>query len=297
MLIIIYHKTDLVDYLFEGINDKSDIEFLILNQHCTVIQRFFRKVLPGFIKHPNLYLGKLLRKRLNKMNENDSLLLIDYTNKKIVHSITTLIAPDVKKHLWIWNPLKSKNEEKLKDKISFIKNNHFDILTFNQTDANKYDLILRNQFYRMNQAPYKEPILQNDFYFLGYKKDRGNEIDEIKNQLSQYKILFKVVTNDDETIPYLENIEFIKNSKCIVDILQKEQSGLTLRPLEALAFNKKLITNNLNIRNEVFYSSKNIFIIGIDDFNNLDNFLKMGYQPISKDIIHKYDVNTWMNNF
>lgn len=49
-------------------------------------------------------------------------------------------------------------------------------------------------------------------------------------------------------ISYQENLDNIRKSKCIVDVVQKGQIGLTLRPLESLFFKKKLLTNNKCIK-------------------------------------------------
>ena len=93
---------------------------------------------------------------------------------------------------------------------------------------------------------------------------------------------------------YYEIIKLVGESKAILDLNNGNQVGLTLRPLEALFFKKKLITNNINIINYDFYSPDNIFILGVDDISNLTIFLNKKYKEIDKKIIEKYDFSNWL---
>ena len=58
----------------------------------------------------------------------------------------------------------------------------------------------------------------------------------------------------EKQLPYEENINRTLNANIIIDITKENQSGWTLRILEALFFNKKLITNNINILGSEIYS-------------------------------------------
>ena len=110
-----------------------------------------------------------------------------------------------------------------------------------------------------------------------------------------YRIEFKIVKNKDEEMPYIEIIENILKSKCIIDINQKGQSGLSLRPLEALFFNKKLLTNNKNIFQSDFYHPSNIFILGMDNLERISKFMTEDNVKLPDSIINKYEINNWMD--
>ncbi|QIC76833.1 hypothetical protein FSC17_10625 [Acinetobacter indicus] len=43
--------------------------------------------------------------------------------------------------------------------------------------------------------------------------------------------------------------------------MQDGQSGMTLRPVEALFYNRKLLTNNQSVINEPFYHADNILVV------------------------------------
>ena len=58
-----------------------------------------------------------------------------------------------------------------------------------------------------------------------------------------------------------------------------------------------MITNFKDIKEYDFYIKDNIFIIGEDDLNNIKNFVNTGYVDISQNIIKKYTIDGWIENF
>ncbi len=64
-------------------------------------------------------------------------------------------------------------------------------------------------------------------------------------------------------MPYEKYLQFVINTNCIVEILQDGTTGYTLRTWEALAFNKKLLTNNPEIINAEFTITNNSLILKI----------------------------------
>ncbi|CAM3644786.1 hypothetical protein FLGE108171_07920 [Flavobacterium gelidilacus] len=297
MIYILYNKTEVFDYILSGINNQNEIRLINLNEECSYFQRFLRKILPPSLVLSSLILGRKLRKTLKNINDKDSLLLIDYTDENIILSIDQLIDQKINKYIWIWNPLKSNEIQKVESKMKFLKIKEYMVCTFDKNDALQYNLKLLNQFYKMTQSEKVVNSSVYDFYFLGFAKDRIKEINDLQNKLSKFRTLFHVVVDSKDLVTYSENIENVKKSKCIVDIVQKDQEGMSLRPLEAVAFKKKLITNNKSLVNEKIYNSQNIFIIGIDDFSILNSFLNSDYVELKEQFIYKHDVNTWLSNF
>ena len=62
-------------------------------------------------------------------------------------------------------------------------------------------------------------------------------------------------------MPYSEMLYHTINSKCILEINQYEAVGYTSRFLEAVMYNKRLITDNKDVMLSKFYSSDNIMCI------------------------------------
>lgn len=64
------------------------------------------------------------------------------------------------------------------------------------------------------------------------------------------------------------------NSRAVLDICHSSQSGLTMRTIESIGLDKKLITNNSLVKEEPFYTPDMITVFNEDEilgFNLLDN--------------------------
>lgn len=180
--------------------------------------------------------------------------------------------------------------------------------TFDLGDAKKYGIKYNTQFYFMNKDYKVGKTL--GVLFCGVDKGRFNQLKNVSNVLSDKQIPYDIKIIADETSTNLNDnlytdkfydynslIEKVKNCLAVLDIVQDGQTGLTLRSTEALCFDKKIITNNINLKNESFYSQDSIFILGEDDINKLSDFIFSdfkGYSQKDKDI---YDVDAWINRF
>ncbi len=79
--------------------------------------------------------------------------------------------------------------------------------------------------------------------------------------------------------------------------MQENQTGLTLRTMEAIFFKKKLVTTNKAIKHYLFYHPDNIFILGEDSIENLSNFLEKDYHPLEHDKINFFESQNWFDRF
>ena len=96
------------------------------------------------------------------------------------------------------------------------------------------------------------------------------------------------------------SLEHVKNillqSKIVLDFHDKNQSGLTIRTIEALALNKKIVTTNKNIKEYDFYESKNILIIKRNCSTISSDFITSPYKPLNKKVIHRYSLESFYRN-
>lgn len=96
-----------------------------------------------------------------------------------------------------------------------------------------------------------------------------------------------------DKIPTEKMAEIFEESKCILDVPQHGQNGLTIRTIECLGAKKKLITTNADIKNYDFYLEDNILIY--DGKVNFDSpFFKSDYKEIEKNIYDKYSLRNWL---
>lgn len=171
-----------------------------------------------------------------------------------------------------------------------------ELTTFNKSDSIRYTMKYIGQIFVFPPKDHIKPEMKYDFYFLGRIKNRGDEINDVKEKLQDYHNLFLLVgTCSKDVITYFENVENVKHSRCLIEINQKNQEGLTIRALEALFFDKKLLTNNDSIKNAAFYNPANIYILGCEK-RTIPDFLSCPMQIISDDIKKMYDINYWIKN-
>ena len=96
---------------------------------------------------------------------------------------------------------------------------------------------------------------------------------------------------------YSELLQIINESKCIVELVKEGQEGLTLRSMESIFYQKKLITNNVKIKEEPFYCENNIMIWNNQDPNQIREFLESDYKKIDERIVMQYSFIGWLENF
>ena len=95
---------------------------------------------------------------------------------------------------------------------------------------------------------------------------------------------------------YDEVFRLIMESDIIIDYYTDPNAGLSLRPMEAMFLEKKLITNNITIRNYDFYSDSNIFICQ-NSFDGIQSFISKEYQTVKKEIKDQYLLSSWKASF
>lgn len=295
MIVLIHNDMELWDFMTEGLKSRDDFYDIPLNRYCSKLHRFLRKYFYKTRFPASFVLGKRLRTILKSLKPGDKVVVSAYTQPCIFHAIASIVGSEVGISLWLWNPIK--NNSKVIRNLELLKNLGVKCSTFDSEDAKTLDLNFLNTFYNMNVKNFADGDfdIKYDFYFLGAAKDRGDIISDLEERLSAYKCLFIVPSLPSRYITYAENIKNIRSSKCIVEIVQHQQYDITLRPLEAIAYGCKLITNNIHIKEYPFYTSNNIFVWGIDNIEDLDDFLNSPYEVLDREIVEKYDINYWLD--
>jgi hypothetical protein len=211
---------------------------------------------------------------------------------------------------------------------SFVNNgnplNSMDIfdrtLTFDHKDAIEYGLIHRPLFYLDEYAALDEQQVKYDVIFIGsvhihrYKKIKQflRVINTKYNcflylfvpskllYLARKFLLFPVYGMSKETdfqfLPLTQNeiINLFGASKAILDFSHHNQSGLTMRTIEALGAQRKLITDNVNVKTYDFFNVENILVIDEANFNIPNNFLDSAYVSTDKYIYERYSLTGWI---
>lgn len=156
-----------------------------------------------------------------------------------------------------------------------------------------------------------ETKINNDVFFIGTDKGRLKELLKYENifnglGLTTYFHICKSPGNiyeDNDNYKYKNKItypELLKNvrrSKALLEILPEGQNDMTLRGYEAYFFEKKLITNNKNIKDYSFYNKNNIFILGVDNLNELHSFVNSSYLKRFDNEMEKSEFGEWIKKY
>ncbi len=194
--------------------------------------------------------------------------------------------------VYYWNVLNEGYKKILKDP------NVDEFWSFDKNEVKKYNLKYNTQFYSWDCKLPKKEVIQ-DVCFCGRDKGREKILKEINDNFiaNNLKTNIYICKNEKDFVPYDKYLEEVAKSKAVLDVNANHQIGLSLRPMESIFFEKKLITTNEDIANYDFYRKENVFIIGKDDYKDLPKFLNTPYKKIPKKIVDYYDYHNWIKRF
>lgn len=204
---------------------------------------------------------------------------------------------------------------RLKNK-SLLLENFDNIFTFDRLDSIKYGFKFRPLFYRKT---YTNDVNRNkyDISFVGEMHSNRYQIlhnlkqEFIKNGI-KYKIILytgrytyfinrfiknKIRKEDSDLfifkkLSYKQYLELSLSSKVILDLAHPKQSGLTMRTIEAIGMNKKILTNNKDIANYPFLPNENYCTF--DDGNILIDYSFFNRNFVSNDTSY-FSLNTFID--
>lgn len=208
------------------------------------------------------------------------------------------INPNARVIAWYWNRVdKMTRPDKLKGNI--------ECWSFDPEDCREYSMHYNHQYYFKSLAISGEKIMW-DVYFCGHDAGRGERITRIYELFLSlgFKVKFQVVDSQYDGMPdelrsqkldYIDVRKNVARSNALLEIMRESQSGATLRTMEAIFFQKKLITDNHFVKEEAFYNENNIFVLGED--SDIAYFMKRKFVPYDDSCLDSYDVSQWLNNF
>ncbi|ATG76482.1 MULTISPECIES: hypothetical protein [unclassified Pseudoalteromonas] len=187
------------------------------------------------------------------------------------------------------------------------------VCSFDRLDCNKYSFDFIPLFYRNRierKATYKYDISfvgWLHFNRLDLLKDIALKMDVVNKSYKFYlftnpinwfrlNILKRITFIHRKTLAYSEYSEIVSNSNAILDFHHPKQDGLTMRTIEALGANRKIITTNSDIRHYDFYEFKNVFILDDDvEIQSLINFINEDFSPVPESILYQYSMDAWLD--
>ena len=80
----------------------------------------------------------------------------------------------------------------------------------------------------------------------------------------------------------------------MIDINRPNQLGLTMRTVEAVGAQRKLITTNRDIVNYDLYSTRGVLVVDRDDPVIDEEFLDSEAVPFDEQVRQRYSIGSWI---
>lgn len=203
---------------------------------------------------------------------------------------------------WYWNPVSHCVDPSTVDSESC------ELWSFDKSDCERYKMRFNTTYY-FGRRSYETRDAKKTAFFIGRDKGRYIQLASLAKRLRGlgYAVDFNIIRDETSTkdgiyanpMGYEEVIQRMLEASAIVDVLQDEQLGLSLRPMEALYLGKKLLTTNVGIVDEPFYNKNNTYVLGSLDDNDdeLGLFLESSYIAVPQQLRDYYDFSSWLERF
>lgn len=220
----------------------------------------------------------------------ENILTIDYVYRNIG-----------KPKVWLWNPISSMTKKNRKLFLSYIRRKQIEVWTFDEGDVEAYGFHFHNQIHSSSLMSYQK-YDDGSAFFSGVDKGRLDTVKKIKMDLECASILpdFHIVRDKNKVyskeniglttdfyINFEDYLKKIEGCRIVVDVGQHQQEGITLRVVEALLLDKKLITTNALVEEMDFYTPANIYLYGKEE-RGLVEFINEPLEPISDEVKRDY---------
>jgi hypothetical protein len=279
---------------------------------------FYKVALRLIPKATKKYFDRPFRDKLSKLN-----------SKKITHvlvvkgeGLSSKFGLEMRKRLfnasfglYLWDSVRNN-----KGVINIL--NIFDsVSTFDPYDSEVYKWTYRPLFNRNLLEDKKTKIYQNkfDWAFIGtIHSDRYRIINKLRNSTGQNRTSFVFCYFQNPIILFFRKIidyrlwlapqgsistkpmsadevnYYIKNSTAILDIEHPNQTGLTMRTIETLLSEKKLITTNKSIVSSNLYDVSRVYVISRKNPHIPNDFFNYTFLPISDSLKYYYSCEGWV---
>lgn len=168
--------------------------------------------------------------------------------------------------------IKDRYTDKVVD-INYVKRYSDLIISYDKSDAQKHHTAYHPTIY--SPLNIQSTSTKYDLYFLGRDKGRMDMLIRLCQEAQkrglrckfdmieiprQKQISQEGMNYPNGEISYAENLRNSSESRCIIEMLQQDASSPTLRTWEAIALNRKLLTNNSSIKETEFHDSRYISV-------------------------------------
>ncbi|MCJ8153621.1 hypothetical protein MKJ01_07570 [Chryseobacterium sp. SSA4.19] len=194
------------------------------------------------------------------------------------------------------------------------------VFSFDVADIEKYGFEkLTNYIYLPHMSCNMQKPETDLFYITSYDNKRIAFIKLLTKRLLELDLKFRIMVIGKKSWKHqLKNIfigipenlhiifsikkishtklpEYYRKSRVLLDLTRENQYGLSFRVFEAMALEKKIITDNALIKSYDFYNPNNILVLN-ENCSNLDkSFFETPYEKVPEEIYYLYTLENWTN--
>lgn len=285
----------------------TNVKEVYIRKPLSKLMRFFRK-LPVFSKFIS-NTKEIKNWSANCKNAKNVVLFDTYAHYTKYCKEIELAAPkNSRLILYLLNPAFFSEEYR---QLS----SRWEVWTFMEEDAKKLGFKYGATFYNpqlksITMTGKKSNHINKDteeqkLLFIGTDKGRKTFLLSLKEKLKplgikcDFRIVdnFKSLYNKDfsREVDYFTLCHLTQHAYALLDVVQQKQSGLTLRFMEGLLFDKKVITTNQSINeNPDFGNNPDIYILTSNNINELNAFLRKATTPYPLWLKEKYSFPKWL---
>jgi hypothetical protein len=190
-----------------------------------------------------------------------------------------------------------------------------DIYSFDKDDIKSCNFKEVNNYIYLNHVKHENQHPNFDVCYLASFDKRISTMNKIAKKLEQLKKTYQFIIVGKKTwikqlakigenkssiqyqikrVDHSEILHYYLNAKIILDLVRDNQAGLSFRIFEAMALEKKLITDNEKIKDYDFYNPNNILVLNPEDIILPEEFFETKYQKVPEDIYYKYTLDKWV---
>lgn len=266
------------------------------------LRRIHLKIFPIY---RSVWVNQVLKK--SKINDSPTTLIVIFDVEVWLLNLSYIrfLYPRSRIVVWYWNLVKNESL------LSHVKKENIPIVTFDHQDSIRYCLEYHPQFYWNTEL--KDKFSEENCYdviYVGRSKGRLRQLESLYNEFekSGLNVFFYVVGDSgdsskilkmhDSFLTYDKVVDICRKCKVILEVNFSNQTGMSLRALEALFLDKKLITTNAAIINEPFYNNGNVLLLQEpfdDSIDSIEAFLYAPIQTVPENVKKKYTVDSWLD--
>lgn len=224
--------------------------------------------------------------------------------------------PTAQRILYLWDSVN--NKVNTLEKVAYFNR----IYSFDIQDCKQYHWHFRPLFFDESYTTMKKKKVDRcDLFFVGtIHSDRYKILEQIKKSFLKQKktvfyyyyipskLMYYYYKYVKKIIPHSKKSDFnyraldqktlqekLSGALIVVDIQHPQQTGLTMRTIEMLGAQKKLITTNPSIKHYDFYDPKNICVIDRQQVCISEIFLNSPYHKIDSSIYNHYSISYFLS--